>query len=55
MIQSEFLVEPWREWSEPEAFYRMTIPADGIPLGDELEVLILSKSGEQVACVKRHI
>jgi hypothetical protein len=54
-IPSDFLVEPWREWTEPEAFYRMTIPADGIPLGDDLEVLILSKSGEQLACVKRHI
>ncbi len=53
--QSEFLVEPWREWTETEAFYRMTIPADGIPIGDDLEVLILSKSGEQLACVKRHI
>jgi len=54
-VQSEFLVEPWREWTEPEAFYRMTIPADGIPLSDDLEVIILSKSGEQLACVKRHI
>ena len=54
-VQSEFLVEPWREWTEPEAFYRMTIPADRVPLSDDLEVLILSKSGEQLACVKRHI
>ncbi len=54
-VPSEFLVEPWREWTEPEASYRMTIPASGIPLGDDLEVLILSKSGEQLACVKRHI
>lgn len=54
-VQSVFLVEPWREWNDAEAFYRMTIPADGVPLSDDLEVLIFSKSGEQLACVRRHI
>ncbi|MFZ0860601.1 MAG: hypothetical protein WCA27_12060 [Candidatus Sulfotelmatobacter sp.] len=54
-VQSEFLVEPWREQMEPDAFYRMQIPAQDIPLTADLEVQILSKSGEQLACVKQHI
>lgn len=54
-VQSEFLLEPWREQKEPEAFYRMRIPAQDIPLTDILEVLIFSKSGEQLACMKRQI
>ena len=54
-IESEFRYEPWRELSTPLAFYRMRIPAQDIPLTDELEVLIYSKSGEQLACIKGHI
>ncbi len=54
-VPSEFLLEPWREHRDPEAFYRMRIPAQDIPLTDVLEVLILSKSGEQLACIKRQI
>ncbi len=54
-VPSEFLVEPWREQMEPDAFYRMKIPAQDIPLTDDLEVVILSNSGEQLACVRQHI
>jgi hypothetical protein len=54
-VPSEFLLEPWREQKEPEAFYRMRIPSQDVPLTDVLEVLIFSKSGEQLACMKRQI
>ena len=54
-VQAEFLSEPWRELSPPQRFYRMHIPAEDIPLTDDLEVLIFSKSGEQLACVKGHL
>ena len=54
-VQAEFLVEPWREQMVPDAFYRMQIPAQDVPLADDLEVLIFSKSGEQLACIKGHI
>ena len=54
-VPSEFRLEPWREQRRPEAFYRMQIPAQDVPLTDDLEVLIFSKSGEQLACVKGRI
>lgn len=54
-VESEFRLEPWREQSAPEAFYRMRIPAQDVPLTDDLEVLIFSKSGEQLACVRGQI
>ncbi|HSY02188.1 MAG TPA: hypothetical protein VK819_08530, partial [Acidobacteriaceae bacterium] len=39
----------------PAAFYRMQIAAKDIPLADDLEVLIFSKSGDQLASVKGHL
>lgn len=54
-IPSEFRYEPWRESSNPVAFYRMRVPAQGIPLTNDLEVTIFSKTGEQLACIKGHL
>ena len=54
-VPSESLREPWREKNVPSDFYRMQIPAKDIPLTDELEVLIFSKDGEQLACLKGHL
>jgi hypothetical protein len=54
-VEPEFLYEPWRELLTPTAFYRMRIPAQDVPLTDDLEVLIFSRTGEQLACVKGHI
>jgi hypothetical protein len=54
-VESGFLYEPWRELLTPTAFYRLRIPAQDIPLTDDLEVLIFAKGGEQLACIKGHI
>ena len=54
-VQSELKYEPWREWNTAVAFYRMHIPAKDIPLTDDLEVTILTESGEQLACMKGHL
>jgi hypothetical protein len=54
-IESDFLYEPWRENSTPVAFYRMRIPAQNIPLTDELEVAVFSKTGEQLTCLAGHL
>jgi hypothetical protein len=54
-IESDFLYEPWREHSTPVAFYRMRIPAQNIPLIDDLEVAIFSNTGEQLACIAGHL
>ena len=54
-VQSELRYEPLREWSNPVAFYRMHIPARDIPLTDDLEITIFSKTGEQLASWKGHL
>lgn len=54
-VQAELLHEPWRENNAPEDFYRMRIPAAGVPLTDSLEVLIFSRNGEELACIRGHI
>jgi len=54
-VESELLHEPWREQLAATDFYRMRIPANGIPLTDDLEVVIFAKDGKQLACVKGHI
>lgn len=51
-VPAEFRYEPMRETNPAVAFYRMRIPAQGIPLTAELEVLVFAKSGEQLACIK---
>lgn len=54
-VQSELKYEPWGEWNNPVAFYRMRIPAHEIPLNDDLEITIFSKTGEQLASLKGHL
>ena len=54
-VQAEFLHEPWRELGSPVSFYRMRIPSEDIPLTDELEIVIFSEQGQQLACLKGHI
>jgi hypothetical protein len=54
-VQSDFRYEPWRELNVSNVFYRMQIPAKDIPLTEDLEVQILSKDGERLACVKGHL
>jgi len=54
-VRSELLQEPWRENYPAEVFYRMSVPADGIPLEDNLEVVIFSEEGQQLACVRGHV
>lgn len=51
----EFLSEPWRETLPMQPFYRMRISAQGIPLSDDLEVVIFSGDARQLACIKGHI
>jgi hypothetical protein len=54
-VQAELLHEPWRETNAAQDFYRIRIPAEGVPLADSLEVLIFSRNGEELACVRGHI
>jgi hypothetical protein len=54
-VQAELLHEPWRETNGAQDFYRIRIPAEGVPLADSLEVLIFSRNGEELACVRGHI
>ncbi len=54
-LPSEFFYEPWRELSSPTPYYQMRVPADDIPITDDLEVAIFASSGEQLACVKGHL
>jgi hypothetical protein len=54
-VQSDLRYEPWREQANPIVFYRMRIPARDIPLTDDLEVVILSETGEQLACIEGHL
>jgi hypothetical protein len=54
-VESDFRYEPWRESLTPMVFYRMRIPAQDIPLTNDLEVVIFSKTGEQLACIKGHL
>jgi hypothetical protein len=54
-IASELVQAPMRESSLPETYYRMQIPAEGVPLSDELEVVVFSGTGEELACLKGHL
>lgn len=54
-LPSEFFYEPWREFSYPAPYYRMHVPADDIPITDDLEVVIFASSGEELACLKGHL
>jgi hypothetical protein len=54
-VQAELLHEPWRETNAAQDFYRIRIPAEGVPLKDSLEVLIFTRNGEELACIRGHI
>src|SRR5208282_6027923 len=54
-LPSELLSEPWPEQREPEHFYRIEIPAKGVPLEDSLEIRILTRTGEQIGCIRGNI
>jgi hypothetical protein len=54
-VNAEFLHQAWREQWPTDSFYRMRIPAEGILLTDDLEVVIFSGDGEKLACVKGHL
>jgi hypothetical protein len=54
-VHSELLHQPWRENYPAEVFFRMRVPADNIPLQDNLEVVIFSEDGQQLACVRGRV
>ena len=54
-VDAELLREPWTELSPSRPFYRMQIPARGIPLNDQLEIRILTKDGTQIGCLTGHL
>ena len=54
-VPAELLHEPWTETNAPQDFYRLRIPAEGVPLSDSLEVLVFSSNGEELACIRGHI
>jgi hypothetical protein len=54
-VSAEFVNEPMRESSLPAAYYQMQIPAEGVPLSDELEVVVFSRTGEELACLRGHL
>jgi len=54
-LESAFHYEPWQEAGPSRVFYRIQIPAKDVPLSDELELTIFTKSGEQLGCIKGHL
>jgi len=54
-VESELLSEPWPELRPAEKFFRMQIPSKDVRLTDTLEVRILTKTGNQVGCIKGRI
>jgi hypothetical protein len=53
--QPELQTTPWRELGQPDRFYRIEVPSKGALLTDSLEVRILTKTGNQIGCIKGHI
>jgi len=53
-VRSELLREPWTELGHSRQFYRLEIPAKGVPLSDDLEVHIFSKQGAEIGCMRGH-
>lgn len=51
----ELVAEPWQEIRPPYRFYRLQIPAQGVPLTDDLEVYIFMQDGIQIGCINGHI
>jgi hypothetical protein len=54
-LQPEFFSEPSSDLRPPDKFYSLDVPSDGVPLTDSLEVRILTKTGNQIGCIKGHI
>ena len=54
-VGSELLTEPWAEMRAPRRWYRLEVPAQNVPLTDNLEVRILSSAGKQIGCISGHI
>jgi hypothetical protein len=54
-VPAELRTEPWPELRAPEKFYRLQLPSKDRLLTDRLEIHVLSKSGEQIACILGHI
>ena len=54
-IDGKLLQDPWPELSTSENFFRLEIPAKGIPLDDSLEVHISNREGKQLGCILGHI
>jgi hypothetical protein len=54
-VQSELLTEPWPELRTPRKWYRLEVPAQNVPLTDNLEIRILSSAGKQISCISGHI
>ena len=54
-LPSDLVTEPWRELRKPEHFYRIAVPATGVPLEDSLEVRILTQTGTQIGCIRGNI
>ena len=54
-VPSELGQIPWPDETNTRKFYRIKVPAQGVPLADSLEVHILSPAGTQLGCISGHI
>lgn len=54
-IEAKLLQEPWPELSTPQQFFRLEIPANGIPFNDSLEIRISNREGKHLGCIMGHI
>jgi len=53
-VKAERLTSYWLE-RMPREWYLLRVPAKNVPLADDLEIRILSSSGQQLGCIKGHI
>jgi len=54
-LPAELLSEPSPEQLRPKNFYRIELPAKGVPLDDTLEVRVLTRTGAQIGCIRGNI
>jgi len=54
-VPANLLREAWKEFGAAREFYRLNLPSKDVPLSDVLQIEILSKSGEPLACISGHI
>ena len=54
-LKSELTQQYWPEFEAPWTYYRMPIPAKGIPLTDTLEVTIFTSDAKQLGCIRGHL